>query len=501
MAHQNARGTVNISNDGVLSTQGNAVIGNIGQGTVSITGGEWNMDAGSLTIGDGINGRGELNLSDEASLTTTGTLTAGVAAAPNASTGTVTIKDSSIEVGNTTVNATGRLDVSGESLIDVVAAITVNTGGELNIRGESVIDAGGNFTVAGRVRSSEDAVIDVNSIIVPAGGRLDISGRSVIETTSLNNDGRVYVRGTGVKFDPTTPLLAGTGLFVLDHNTAWNLPGGLSALIGNVQIPNGMRIGLYSGTITLNNIRNASGHSPMYVMNNATLIVPPNSINITGGVPGWLTLNGGTVRWGAGNTADYSAILNTNAGGTLDLNGNNVEFANAINVAVTAGVASILTVTGGGSLTLNVAPTIAGDLRIEENTTLVLDANVTLPQGARVYNYGTVVVEEGVTLINNGSIINRGEVRNYGTVRNNFRIFSDDPIGGNFSGNPVESLASAPEDPTRPGAPGEDGAPGTPGADGGQGPRGDSGSGCNSGAFGLGAFAGVLVFFKKKKAA
>jgi len=514
-------GTLNITGvTAALTTNGAINIGIAGgTGTVSMTNGEWNAGANPFIVGTGSNGRGELNLSNTAVLTA-GAFTVGVAAATNASTGTININNSSVNADATTINDTGRLNIGSNGEFNATGLMLVH--GRLDVSGNGVVDTTAQLNVHGRAYISENAVVDVGSVMVDLGGRMNVSGNSTIDATgnvvvngtldlsgnsvidalgmTVNTDSRVYVRGTGVEFDLT---LTGTGLFVLDHNTAWNLPGELNSLIANAVIPGSMRIGLYSGTITLNAIRNDT-HSPMTVMNNATLVIPVNGITIADMPGDWLTLDGGTVRWGAGNTADYSTILNTTAGGILDLNGNNVTFASVLNVPIVFDVASIITVTGGGSLALSVAPIIAGDLRIEENTTLVLNANTILPAGARLYNYGTLVVEDGVTLTNNGSIINRGEVSNRGIVRNNFRIFSDEPIGGNFSGNPVESLTGAPDDPSQqpdgtPGEPGAPGAPGTPGTPGAQGPEGSSG--CNSGAFGLGAFAGVLVFFKKKRVA
>jgi autotransporter-associated beta strand protein len=95
---------------------------------------------------------------------------------------------------------------------------------------------------------------------------------------------------------------------------------------------------------------------------------------------GTITFNGGTLQYNAaGNTADISSLRTVFASGgaTIDTDGNNVSFANAVG----GGGAGGLTKVGAGSLTLGGANTYSGATAISAGT-LALGVGASLPDSS-----------------------------------------------------------------------------------------------------------------------
>ncbi len=84
---------------------------------------------------------------------------------------------------------------------------------------------------------------------------------------------------------------------------------------------------------------------------------------------GNVTLNGGALRYAAGNTADISSKTVTlgASGGTIDTNGNNVSYANAIGNSGTGG----LTKAGAGKLTMTVDNAYSGPTSVTGGSLVV----------------------------------------------------------------------------------------------------------------------------------
>jgi len=98
---------------------------------------------------------------------------------------------------------------------------------------------------------------------------------------------------------------------------------------------------------------------------------------------GAVTLNGGSLRWAAGNTADVSGVLALGSSGTLNTNGNDISFANAL-TGTTA-----LSKAGTGTLTLNAAATGLTSLTVNGGTVRAGAAGV-LPSDVAYTVNGTV---------------------------------------------------------------------------------------------------------------
>jgi autotransporter-associated beta strand protein len=139
-----------------------------------------------------------------------------------------------------------------------------------------------------------------------------------------------------------------------------------------------------------------------------------------------LTLNGSTIEYGAGNTADLSARTFTIGvdGATIDTNGNDVVYASAIG----GGGTGRLTKAGAGSLVLSEASTFTGGVRVTggelsvaaadrlgsgpielNGGMLELSASLALPGGQPVSlgnNGGTIAAATGSTVTLNGVVQN-----------------------------------------------------------------------------------------------
>ena len=140
-----------------------------------------------------------------------------------------------------------------------------------------------------------------------------------------------------------------------------------------------------SGTGTLD-LTGANTYSGGTTINAGTVSFGNGSLG-----SGAITLNGGGLTYNTGNTQDISAVTLTlgSSGGTINTNGNDVTFANAIGNSGSGG----LTKAGTGSLTLGTANTYTG-------TTTITGGSVSIAANDRL---GSVTV--GAGLIFNGGIL------------------------------------------------------------------------------------------------
>lgn len=250
-------------------------------------------------------------------------------------------------------------------------------------------------------------------------------------TLVINQDGGVGAVGTGAQLNLNGGTLVGNANFTLDNAGAniravalGNNGGGLAAAAGftltvdgviggaagtgplTIGIPastlNGNVAGLVpgTGTGTPNTAINASG---TVIINGANTFtggavlqsgtVNINGINALGGANyGGLTFNGGTLQYSntlsSGSDLSISNGITVSAGGgTIDLNGNSVTYANAIGGGG-SGVLTVASTAGGGGLTLSGASTYTGNTTISGgklvlgSSSSLLSKNITVGSGA-----------------------------------------------------------------------------------------------------------------------
>lgn len=159
---------------------------------------------------------------------------------------------------------------------------------------------------------------------------------------------------------------------------------------------------LGSGTVTLSGNNTYTGAT---VLRSGTLSFATGLSNL--GNNSELLFNGGALLWPASNTTDISTRTVTlqSGGGTVNTNGNNVIFANAIGNGGSGG----LTKTGAGSLTLAASPNYTGLTRVSGGT-IVLNSAIGAA-GVQADTAGTLTgtaTVNGPTSINNGGTIAPG---------------------------------------------------------------------------------------------
>ena len=237
----------------------------------------------------------------------------------------------------------------------------------------------------------------------------------------------------------TLTLTSGGLLFVGANNyqiTGGTLKGGNTDLVvqqyGTGSLTIGSAIGgtgalTLSGTGTLI-ITSANSYTGGTFLNGG--ILDFNGTNALGSSTGGVTFNGGTLQYAAGSTVDISGrTLAFNAdGATIDTNGNNVTFANAVGGSGTgsftkAGLGKLTlegvnTYTGNttvtaGTLLLSGSGSIAGSPLIDVKSGAIFDVSLTTAQtvlgttqtlmGAGTIN-GPVTVSGGLTPGESGSV-------------------------------------------------------------------------------------------------
>lgn len=221
------------------------------------------------------------------------TLTTG-ASVRNNSTNTQTFSTAIVLAGSSTWNAaSGNLSVSG---------VMSGASGSLTKTGTGTLSLTGANTYAGGTTISE------GTLQVGNGGRLGTGG-------VINNGVLTYNSNATVT---EANIISGTGRLN-------QIGTGILALTGSNSYQGGTTIS--AGTLQFSTLTNFGS--------------------------GTVALNGGSLRWATGNTADVSGIVNL-SGGALDTNGNNVTLGSAL-----SGTGSVIKA-GTGTLTLSVLPTSSG---------------------------------------------------------------------------------------------------------------------------------------------
>ena len=361
---------------GTLQINGGGITVNAGSGANTISAPvtlgaaqSWNNNSSNmLTVGTGIvnNGGYLLTVAGSGNTTISGAMS-GNGSLTQSGSGTLTLSGSNTYTGATTVNA-GTLAITGSAAL--AGGGTVNlVGGTLNLGGASITNPisfqGGNLAAG---------TVTLNS------GNFDIQ-------TGMQNYNASFTGSAGlIKSTAGTAVLSG-----------YNTYTGTTMVTG--------------GLIQLNVAENPGTSGPLG--NPSTLA---NSI----------ILQGGGLQFTANNTYDYTTSgrlqLADASAGTIDTNGQDVTFANALRVgtAKTGG----LTKSGLGTLTLAGNNTYTGATTINAGT-LQLDGsitgNLTVQAGGRLIGSGTIggdltVASGGVAEFSGGIFVVNGGITNNGLV-------------------------------------------------------------------------------------
>ena len=314
----------------------------------------------------------------------------------------------------------------GYSVIKADNALgAINSGFIPLANGQPVYLSGG--TIVGNATFSLDngSVASARQIVLQNSG----GGLAVVSGSTMTVDGVISgPAGSG-------PLWVGIPATSANGNTLGLLPGS-GANTANTTAVN------TTGTLILNNVNTYTGGTILY---SGVLNFSAGSIG-SGGV----TFNGGTLRWGGGNTTDISAngVSVLSGGGTLDVNGNTITLANSIGNNGVGGI-TLVSSAANGVLNLNGANTYAGGMNVSGGTTLNVNntsgsatgtGNVTVQGGALLSGGGTIA---GNLTVTNGTTIAPGNGVGTLTVGGSLAVNSGSLFNYEFNATPTNDMIVA----------------------------------------------------------
>ncbi len=232
-------------------------------------------------------------------------------------------------------------------------------------------------------------------------------------------NGMVFTSANGYTIAPGTG-----GTLTLDKgvkNAAVNITLGDHVISAPIALNSTMAVGAdANSSLSLTGV--VSGSGGVVKTGNGTLNLNGHNtftgaVNATAGTLGFafadslgsgtLTLNGATLKYGTGNTADISSKTITfgQDGATIDTNGNDIIWLNAVG---NGGIGS-LTKTGAGILSLAAANNYSGNTTVKAGS-LQIDAN------DRLGALGSSLVFDGGTLATSGNFTLQGTASDNSTV-------------------------------------------------------------------------------------
>ncbi|MDD5326845.1 MAG: autotransporter domain-containing protein [Phycisphaerae bacterium] len=379
------------------------------------TGGNVNLNANTLTVGDGsnttysgvISGAGALTKEGGGTLTLDGTNTytgittlnagklsigadSGLGTAPGGATATqITFGGGTLETSaDMTLNANRGITLTGAGTIDVDAGTTLTYNGI--IAGASTLAKAdtGTLSLGGTNTYTGATSVDAGTLLVTADQALGTAaaGTTVVSGATLGLSG-------GVNYSTAEALnISGTGVSGVGalHNV-----GGDNTFAGNIILGVASTIGSSGDTLT------ASGT----INNGGFLLTTAGAGNVT--LSGVISGGGGLTKTGAGTTTlsgvgnSYTGTTTINAGTLIASGGAAIADAGAVSLADVLGAGfeisaseTIGSLSGGG--------TTGGNVNLNANTLTVGDGSNTTYSGV-ISGAGALTKEGGGTLTLDGT--------------------------------------------------------------------------------------------------
>ncbi len=486
-----------VVSEGVLKIQNVNALGSVGSWTSVRSGGALQIEGGITTpeeglrlAGTGVANTGALrNVSGNNTYAGSITLTGAATIGSDAGTLTLSHVSAPLTGANTDLTVAGPGDVAVSGPVNLGGGTLFKTGGG------SLLLSGLGSTYAGSLWMQE-GLVDVRTT-----GGLTLSGSLTGSgTLAKTGGGTLFVSGANSQFAGTFTLVEGSvpvssesafgagalrfsgGTFSSDSDTArlfsnsWWMGGtvtmGTAGAMGSLTFTGNGTLLSGASLVTVSMVewsgRVLSGGNGL-VKTGANVLVLSNAGNdLSGGLTvgggtveagvgglggaGVITLQTGTLRYGLGNTEDYSSRLVLVEGGVpvVDTNGNDVAFDSAFGSGITSGWSKV----GAGTLTLGAANTFAGSLRIGAGAVRLTHGDAlgavagatTVEEGAAlIVDGGITVGAEGLTLSGTG-VANTGALRNVGgnnTYAGSITLTGAATIGAD-AGTLTLSRASAP---------------------------------------------------------
>lgn len=409
------RTTVEVSGGGDLSANFGFTIAALGgRGTLRITDGGTvsSITASTVYVGRNTDSVGTIILSNGGTLALNGGLALGF----SGGTGILQIGEGGAAGTLTATGISGGVDGSGSGQI-------IFNHNETSYAFGIQIGEGGNGAKALTVFQNGSGTTRLTGANTYTGGTVLNAGvLSVSDNVNLGaasgtlafDGGTLQITGAGFTMNRATTLNAGGGTF--DITTGTLTQQGVITDAGSL-------IKTGAGTLTLTGDNTYTGGTTV-----TAGLIEFSSANNFG--TGNITLDGGGLRWAAGNTTDISSRLNAIGSnfGVFDTNGNDVAFAG--NLSGTG----LLIKTGAGTLTLSGANTQRGFG--VENGTLVL-ASTGAAGTTTYYDIGyaegsgsTIRVNAGVTVSKSLSFDDGATLENHGIISGQLGFNSSGAGGG-----------------------------------------------------------------------
>jgi autotransporter-associated beta strand protein len=253
---------------------------------------------------------------------------------------------------NSTSTQSGALTLSGTSNVNVDSTSQLTINSSIGGTGALQKTGAGLLIVSGTNNYSGNTILNAGTLRVDSG--------SALSTGNLNFTGGTLRYGAGFTTDLSQRISSSSGAVSIDTN-AQNITFGNALNSSNT----GGLTKLGAGNLTLSAANAYTGVTTFAAGN----LVVNNSGALSSGN---LSFTGGTLRYGSGVTTDYSQrIANSTGAMSIDTNGQNVTFGNAISSTNTGG----LTKLGNGTLTLSGANAYTGNTTVSAGT-LTLGANM-----------------------------------------------------------------------------------------------------------------------------
>ena len=387
-----------------------------------------NSDSGTLTLsnagtitgsdfGLSLGGAGNVSLASNVGTGAGGLVKdgAGTATLSGASTftGDVTVSGGTLTLNRNSNTPTPTATALGN--MNVARTVTIQSGATLTSTQHDSLGGTASpqpvtFVVDGGTLSHGNQFVTIGAIELRNGGLLTGGNGAVGTFQSFNLKGDITVSGTA----PASFTTTGT------TNTGSHL-GKVGGVVFNVaDVTSSAATDFTVSAPLVNRSGNDSNAPGSLIKNGAGTMALTVASSYTGGTTitagvlqaatgglgpsGAVTMNGGTLRWGAGNTDDLSGRLTlvNSTTATLDTGGNNVLLATGFGGSTTAGLAK----TGAGTLTLGGTNTFTGATTVSQGTLSVTGAinaasGVAIASGGALGGTGTVgaaTVASGGTL-------------------------------------------------------------------------------------------------------
>ena len=376
-------GTINLSGViglgiGIVDAAGGAVgalDANPGFGSIYLTGGSLIATPSYLDIGNR-GGQGDLTISGSGAVTVGGNVTNLGSTSSNA-VGVLNLNGGLLQTGEVnkgygggssylnfnggTLKAGGangnfltgltRVTINGaysSGGISYAGGGTIDTNGQNNTIGQNLLAPTGNGVATSGSFTPITGLLGAPYIQVTGGGGTGATAQAIFDP-SLGTVTGITVTNPGTDYTsaPTFQLFGGgiSGTTAVSGTTFANTSGGLA------------KSG--SGTLTLSGSNNYTG---LTTISAGTLALASVGA-LAGG--GNITFNGGTLQFSGSNTGDYSAnIVNSPGVISLDTNGQSVVFASSLASSNIGGLTKI----GSGTLTLGGSNAFTGDTSVNGGT-------------------------------------------------------------------------------------------------------------------------------------